>query len=397
MRLKPDTLALTLLLALLTSLGPLTTDMYLPSLPDITHLLDASVAQTQYTLSVFLVGFASGQLIYGPISDRVGRRRILLIALLAILLSDIACAIAPNIEVLIGARFIQGVATAGPIVLARSVVRDLYSGARAGQELALMGAVMGIVPATAPLLGSFIHQYFGWRAIFALQTLLGLLVFVIVFIALPETIRERRPERLTLRSFPRIYGGLMAEPAYRTYVAIVTMTYAGLFSFISASSFVLQGVYKWSEIEFGLAFGICSVLFISGAFTGSRTVKTLGLATSVRLGTALLSLGGLTMVALMASGLDNPFALVAAMMVYMLGVGIALPQSVAAALTFYPDRAGAASSFLGFAQMAVGAIAGIIVGHAFNDSAWPLAIALAIAGTLAMLLAFLRRHIADPS
>ncbi|MBZ0216855.1 MAG: MFS transporter, partial [Fimbriimonadaceae bacterium] len=264
-------------------------------------------------------------------------------------------------------------------------------------ELALMGAIMGIVPSTAPFIGGFIHQFFGWRATFSSQTLLCLITIAIVFLALPETLRERHPERLTLRSFPSIYSGLMAESAYRTYVAILTLTYAGLFSFISASSFVLQGVYGWSEIAFGLAFGICSLSYITGTFTGTRSVKARGLATSVRIGTALLCLGGLAMVTLMASGLDNPYALVAAMMVYMIGVGIALPQSVAAALTFYPDRAGAASSFLGFAQMAVGALAGIIVGHAFNGSAWPLAIALAVAGTLALLLAILRRDIAEPS
>jgi len=393
---KPNTYALTLVLALLTSLGPLATDMYLPSLPDITRLLDANVAQTQYTLSGFLIGFAGGQLIYGPISDRIGRRPVLVMSLGAILIADIACATSPTIEVLVVSRLVQGVATAGPIVLARSVVRDLYSGARAGQELALMGAIMGVVPATAPFLGGFIHDFLGWRATFFSQTLLCLFVLLMVFFGLPETLRERHPERLTLAVLPRIYSGLMSEPAYRSYVAIVTLSYAGLFSFISASSFVLQGVYGWSEIAFGLAFGICSVSYITGTFSGTRLVKRIGLPASVRAGAGLLAFGGAAMVMLMATGLDDPFALVGTMMIYMVGVGIAMPHSVAAALTFYPDRAGAASSLMGFVQMSVGAAIGVIVGHAFNGSAWPLAIALASAGILAFLLAVIRRQIADP-
>ncbi|MHA1523446.1 MAG: multidrug effflux MFS transporter [Alphaproteobacteria bacterium] len=396
MRLKPDTLALTALLALLTSLGPLATDMYLASLPDITWLLDASVAQTQYTLSIYLICFACGQLIYGPVADKFGRRPVLLVSLAAILIADIACAMAPQIEILILARMAQGVATAGPIVLARSIVRDLYSGARAGKEMALMGAFMGIVISTAPFLGGLVHVTLGWRATFLAQTLLCAVTLAIVIAALPETARERRTERLTLFSFPRIYAGLMAEPAYRTFVAINMLAYAGLFSFITSSSFILQGVYGWSELEFGVAFGVCSLAYICGTFLGTRLVRSLGLVAATRLATAFLSTGGLAMTLLMVLKLDNPFALLACMTVYMVGVGVALPQSAAAAMTFYPSRAGAASSLLGFVQMTGGAVAGIIVGSNLSGNAWPLAIALTLAGTLAMAIAVSHKDIASP-
>ncbi len=162
--LKPDTLALTVVLALLTALGPLSTDMYLPSLPAIAAGLNATTGQTQLTLSAFLLGFAAGQFFYGPISDRVGRKPVLLFGLGLFTLASLVCALSPNIETLIGARFLQALGASGPIVLGRAIVRDFYEGPRAGRELSRMGTIMGVVPALAPILGGIIERFFGWQA-----------------------------------------------------------------------------------------------------------------------------------------------------------------------------------------------------------------------------------------
>ncbi len=155
--LRPGTFALTVLLAALTAIGPLTTDMYLPSLPDIARLLDASTAQTQLTISSYLVGFAVGQIFYGPLADRHGRKPVLLGAMALYCAASLACALSTSIEMLIAARALQALGGAGGIVLARAIVRDLYSGARAGRELSLIGAVMALAPVLAPLLGGVLQ------------------------------------------------------------------------------------------------------------------------------------------------------------------------------------------------------------------------------------------------
>src|SRR5215210_3235221 len=189
--LKPDTLALTAVLALLTALGPLSTDMYLPSLPAIAQNFRAGPAQTQLTLSVFLLGFAVGQFVYGPVSDKTGRRPVLLFGLGLFLLATLACAAATSIEALIAARFVQALGASGPIVLGRAMVRDLYDGARAGRELSRMGSIMGLVPAIAPIFGGVLHEVFGWRSTFMASVLFGGALAAVVSTRLPETIRTR--------------------------------------------------------------------------------------------------------------------------------------------------------------------------------------------------------------
>ncbi len=388
MQLKPDTLALTLLLALLTSLGPLATDMYLPSLPVIAEDFGASISGVQITLSLFLIGFAAGQLIYGPIADRFGRRPVLITGLGIVLLADLACTLSPSIDVLMWSRFLQGVGTAGPIVLARSVIRDLYSGKRTGEELAKVAALMGFVPAVAPAIGSVIHVAFGWRMIFLSQTALVVLALLVVVVALPETNRNKRPEPLTLSSFPKIYMGLGQNKRYLVYVAGICFAYAGLFSFISVSSFVLQSIYGWSPLAFGIAFGACSLAYVAGTWLSRGFARNRGINATIRAGSLMLVASGGTMTALLATGIDDPYSITAAMMINMAGIGFTLPHNVAGGLSLFPERAGAASSFLGFSQMASGAVVGILVGYLTSDSAWPMAIAILLSGLLAALVSW---------
>lgn len=387
MPLKPDTLALTALLALLTALGPLATDMYLPSLPGLTVVFATSVSVTQLTLSLFLAGFAAGQLIYGPIADRAGRRPVLLASLAIVLAADVACTLAPSIEALIVARLAQGIGTAGPIVLARAIVRDLYAGARAGQELSRMGTIMGFVPALAPFLGSLIHAAFGWRMTFGVQAGLALAIAAMVYVALPETIAQRRrTDPLTLAAFARTYAGLMQDRVYRLFVAAAAAIYCGLFAFISVSSFVLQQVYGQSEIAFGISFGLCALSYVVGTMAGTRLVARVGIVRCVTLGAAVMSAGGGVMLVLALAVASHAAEIVGPMMLFMVGLGIGFPQSIAGAMMPYPERAGAASSLLGFVQMTTAAALGVLVAAAFNDTGVPLAVAVFALGSVALLL-----------
>ena len=208
--LRPGSIALTVLLALLTAIGPLSTDMYLPSLPRIVDDFGSSIARVQLTLSVFLVGFATGMLVYGPLADRYGRRPILIAGLTILLVGTLACAIAPTVETLIAGRFIQALGGAGPVILARSIVRDLYEGPRAGQELARMGAIMGVVPAIAPTIGGLLDGIGGWRSSFVFTlAFAGFLAFVAV-------------TRLPNGSAPS-GGSLMSGPGNRKVRSAVTL------------------------------------------------------------------------------------------------------------------------------------------------------------------------------
>ncbi|HEV2559607.1 MAG TPA: multidrug effflux MFS transporter [Microvirga sp.] len=384
--LKPDTLAMTAALALLTALGPLSTDMYLPSLPAIAADLGATTAGAQLTLSAFLLGFAVGQFVYGPVSDRVGRKPVLLFGLGLFLLASVACALAPTIETLVGARFVQALGASGPIVLGRAIVRDLYEGARAGRELSRMGTIMGVVPAVAPVFGGLLHEAFGWRANFVATLVFGAALAGLVWARLPETIRAKAPERISFAVILRGFGRLLAHPGYRVYVALSALTYGGLFAFISGSSFVLQGVYGLGEIAYGFSFAFVVVGFMTGTTLAQRLVTRLGLDRTIRAGVAALATGGGLMLALVAAGVPSSLAVTAPMALYGVGVGLTLPQSMASAMMPFPDRAGAASSLLGICQMTFAALLGIGVGQALGASALPLPLAVAAVGGLALVL-----------
>jgi DHA1 family bicyclomycin/chloramphenicol resistance-like MFS transporter len=270
---RPDTFALTALLGLLTALGPLSTDMYLPSLPMMTVQLGSTPAEAQLTLSAFLVGFASTQVFYGPLSDRYGRRPVLLTGLAIFVVASAACAIAETMPMLIAARFVQALGASGPIVLARAVARDLYSGRRAGQELALMATVMGIVPMLAPTVGGVLEISFGWRSVFAVIVAVGIALFAVVAARLPETLQKSAADPLTPFGMIRLFGRLLREPRYVVYVALVCFAYGGVFVYVSVSSFVLQGLYGLSPIGFGVSFGLCSIGYIGGTLVAGASIQ----------------------------------------------------------------------------------------------------------------------------
>lgn len=397
--LKAGTLALTVLLALLQAAGPISTDTYLPSLPAIALRLNASVATAQLTLSVFLVGFAIAQIVYGPFSDRFGRKPVLVTALSLFAVATLACALATSIEMLIAARFLQALGAAGPVVLSRSIVRDLYEGRRAGTEMSRMATIMGLMPAIAPTFGGLIDALFGWRAVFLAVFLLGAVILAAVIFKLPETVRERTETPLTVRTFFGGFGPVISDAGYRVHVAIVCFTYAGIFTFVSASSFVFQNLYGMSSVGFGLVFGICALAYVSGTLIGQRLLQRLGVAAALGIGCAFLAVGGIAMVLALAVGFDRPLGIIIPSMIYMAGVGQAMPQAMAGALMPFSKGAGAASSLLGFTQMVFSASVGVAVGIAMGSTAWPMALFLCACGIAAALTHALSRRIraAGPS
>ena len=383
--LRPDTIALTALLALLTAFGPVATDMYIPSMPDIGRSLDASALAVQLTLSAYLVAFAAGQVIYGPISDRYGRKPVLLAALALFCTASLACALASSIEMLIAARALQALGGCGAIVLPRAIVRDLYAGERAGRELSRMGAIMSFAPVIAPLIGAVVQAELGWQANFLIIVAAGLAATVVAWRSLPETLQHRPAARISFASTLQSYRAIIAHRAFLAHLGIVACSYAGLFAWISGSPFVLQNLYGLSPIGFGIAFAGASLGSVTGGAVATSLVTRVGLDRTIGLGTLALAVGGLAMVAGQALEFAPIASLVLSMVVYQIGLMLALPQAIAGAMTPFPDRAGTASSLVGVTQQISAAALGTAVGHAAGYSAWPLAGAVAAMGCLSFL------------
>ena len=308
-------------------------------------------------------------------------------------MASLACAAAPNIEMLLTARAVQALGSSGAIVLARAIVRDLYSGARAGRELSLMGAIMALAPVGAPMLGGVLQSAFGWRSHFVVQCAFGLIAALVVWRKLPETLRMRAPEPLSFGAIGRSYAVILRNRAFLAYCAMLSVSFAGVFAWISGSSFVLQEIYGLSALSFGLAFAAASGGYLAGTALAARFVTRVGLDRTIGIGALALAIGGIAAMVPLAIGSTSATPLVAAMALYAVGMGLTQPQTIAGALMPFPERAGAASSLVGVSQMTVAAIAGIGVGHALGSSAWPVAWPLAVAGCLTLLLWFVSRGV----
>jgi DHA1 family bicyclomycin/chloramphenicol resistance-like MFS transporter len=359
--------------------------MYLPSLPAIAHAFNTSTAGTQLTISSYLIGFAIGQLIYGPISDRYGRKPVLLGAVAVFCAASFGCMVSTSIEMLIAFRTVQALGGCGGVVLARAVVRDLYSGARAGRELSLISMVMALAPVVAPLIGGVLQTGFGWRANFVVLTATGLMIAAAVWWRLPETLAQRA-EAASPVAIARTFGGFLRDGSFIAHAGLVVLVFSGLFAWISASAFVLQDLYGLSSLAFGIVFAIGSAGFLVGSAVASHYVGRLGLDRVIGLGVVAQAIGGLLMVAALLIGLRSAMSLVAPMAIYLAGLGLVLPQAIAGAMQPYRDRAGAASSLLGFFQQTGAALCGVVVGQLLGDSAWPMAAAVALTGIASLVL-----------
>jgi DHA1 family bicyclomycin/chloramphenicol resistance-like MFS transporter len=360
------------LLSALVALGPISTDLYLPSLPILADAFAAPVPAVQATLSVFLAGFALGMLAYGPISDRIGRRPAAIGALVLYLAASVACALAPSIEALIAWRFVQSLGAAGGPVLARAIVRDLYERETAARVLAYTTMAMALAPALGPVLGGFLTEWLGWRANFWALTGAAAAILAAVLATLGETNRVRDPTATRPSRLAANYRALLSHRAFAGYMLVVAFVYSGIFVFISGSSFVLMDGLGLSPQAYGFAFGGVVCGYIVGTFGATRLTRRLGVDRTIRLGTAVCCAGGLALLLAALAAPPSVAGLVGPYVLFMIGAGLTLPNAFAGGIGPFPEKAGAASALMGFTQMAVGALAGILVGQLTDRTALPL-------------------------
>jgi DHA1 family bicyclomycin/chloramphenicol resistance-like MFS transporter len=277
-------------------------------------------------------------------------------------------------------------------VIGRAVVRDLYGPLDSGRMLAYMGTAMALVPALAPSLGGVLEVAFGWRANFVALAVFGSLVLALTWFGLPESLRERDPTATRPGRVVRNFATLLRHRVFLGCTLAVSAVFAGLFSFISGSPFVLIEVLGLAPDRFGLAFLVAVVGFMGGSFLSGRLLRRLGTPRLVTAGCALCLVGGVSMALLALAGVVSLAAILVPCWFYFSGAGLAVPVGFAAALAPFPRMAGSASSLLGFLQMGLGGAAGMAVGRFHDGTPWPMALAMALSGCLALLACALLRN-----
>ena len=382
---RTDSRIITAIVTVLVAFGAISTDLYLPSLPAIAVQFEAGAGAVQLTLSVFLLGFALSQLIYGPLSDRFGRRPVLLAGLALYVVASLACAAADSLSLLILARFCQAVGACSGVVLGRAIVRDLHEPAQAAKVLSYIATAMALAPALGPIIGGYVESWLGWRANFLLLVGFGGLTWLACIALLPETNSRRNPEATRVGRSLAIYRELAGHPLYRGYVLVCAFAYSGIFAFISGSSFLLIEVLGLPPERFGLCFAAVVAGYMLGAFASGRLTLRLGLERLVAVGAGIALLGGLLAAGLTLLGKPSVLGLVGPVFVFLIGAGLMLPNAMAGAMGPFPERAGAASALLGFVQMVFAAGLGILVGQLHDESGRGMTFAIAAVGLGALL------------
>jgi DHA1 family bicyclomycin/chloramphenicol resistance-like MFS transporter len=367
---------ITFMLGALSAVPPLSMDMYLPALPDVTRTLHSSATSGQLTLTACLTGMALGQLVVGPMSDRWGRRKPLLIGLLVYVLASVCCAVAPDAGLLIGCRLLQGLAGAAGIVIARAVVRDLYDGLEMARFFSTLLLVSSLAPVVAPILGGQVLRFTAWRGVFLVLAAIGVALTALVWRRLPETLPPERRRGGGVLGALFIMRGLLADRVFAGYVMVNGFAYGALFSYIAASPFVIQGIYGASPQTFSLLYGLNSLgMMIVGRINGKLLVGRVRLDRALGAGLSVIAVAG-TVLLLVAQGVFGDAGTVpvaCCLFVMISALGLVLPNTNALALMRTPHAAGSASALVGTSCFAMGAVATLLVGIAGKGTALPMA------------------------
>ena len=383
---RPGAARTALTLGAFVAIGPLTIAMYLPALPAITEDLLTTSATVQLTLTGTLVGLALGQLVLGPLSDAYGRRGPLLAGTALHVLASLLILVAPNIAVLGGLRLLQGVGAAAGAVIALAVVRDLYTGRAAATMLSRLFLVLGAAPVLAPTIGGELLRFTDWRGVFVVLAGYGLLMLAVGWATLRETLPPERRSSTGARGTLRIYRGLLRDRTYVGLVLVAGLTMAGLFSYVSGSSFVYQGEFGLDEQQFGLLFGAGAFWLIAATQLNPLLLRRWSPQQLLVAGTVAGALAGAVLVVLAGTRTGGLPAVTASLWAVLFACGLALPNAPALALSRHGEAAGSAAALLGAVQFGIGAVVSPVVGLLGNDA---VAIGLVVVAALTLAIVVL--------
>lgn len=372
-----------LILGGLTAFGPLSIDMYLPALPGMAGDLSAANSLVQLTLAAFVIGLGAGQLVAGPLSDAFGRRKPLLVGVALYITASVLCAFSPSIEVLIGARALQAFGAAAGIVVARATVRDLFSGIAMSRFFSALMLVTGVAPILAPIIGGQLLTVTSWRGIFAALAAFGGVLLLVSALALPETLPQmsRRPARIG--GVLRTYLSLLRHRAFLGSALTIGLGFAGMFTYISASSFVLQDIYGLDPQAYSFAFGGGAIGLVIMTQVNGRLVGRFSQRGLLRTGLLAGTTAGVVATVAAVAGLGLPILLPAVYLV-VCSNGMVMPNAMALAMSDHPDKAGSASALLGVLQFLIAGASSPLIALFGESSAVPMVALMAAFFALAL-------------
>lgn len=382
---KPQSTAVIITLAAAVALGPLSTDMYLPSLPNLTTVFDTTVDRVQITLSVFLYGFAFAQLVYGPLADRFGRKPIMLAGLALFIIASVGCVQSSTIEELILFRFLQALGACGGPVLGRTMVRDIHGPVNAAKVLSMMGSIMALAPAIAPVIGGYMVVWFEWSSTFIFLCCYAVIAFLLITFKVPESLARENRSSLKPLVILNNFWTLLKHREYIGYSLCCSFIFSGLFAFLSGAPFVLIDFFNVPAQHSGIFYAVASCGFLSGTLIAQRIGSRVGINGVLKRGTTLAVISGLTMLLPALFDLHNLWLTTITQICYMVGVGMVMPQAMAGALAPFSTMAGTASSLLGFTQSLIAASVGMLVGHYHSGTPTTMALSIALMGSLSLL------------
>ncbi len=381
-------------LALLLSIQPVTTDLYLPALPALTRSLGAPVASAQLTLSALLLAFGCSQLVWGPLSDRFGRRPVLLAGLALYTAASVGSALAASMELLVLWRTLQGAAMGAAVMCARAILRDLYTPLAGARVMSRALTGLGAIACLCAPIGGALTDTLGWRAALLALTVYGALTLAVVALRMPETLQRPDPHALRPAAFARNWALVLRSPTFWAFSLLTTASYGGLFTFLAASSFVYIEVLGVQRTHYGLMLLSSAGAYLVGTLLCRRLLAVFSLRRTVALGAVLSLAGGWLMLAAALAGWHTAGALLPPFYLFMLGHGIHQPCGQTGAVGPFPQTAGVASALNGFMMMLAAFAIGLWLGRALNGTVWPLAGGLALWSTLVAMVAWtlVQRH-----
>ncbi|KQU35982.1 multidrug effflux MFS transporter [Rhodococcus sp. BP-316] len=380
----PSRLRTILVLGALVALGPLTIDVYLPALPAITEDLGSTDAAVQFTLTGTLIGLAVGQLVIGPLSDSLGRRRPLIAGTMIHIVASLLCMIAPTVGVLGVTRALQGFGAAAAMVIAIAIVRDLFDGRAAATVMSRLVLVMGVAPIVAPSLGSLVLIHGSWRGVFAGLAVVGAALMLVAMFLLKETLPEERRRPNEFLPVLRTYGSLLGDRRFVVLVLVAGLGMSALFAYISGSSFVLQDGYGLGEQQFALVFGIGAVALISASQLNVLALQRFTPQRIVTVALVAMAASGAALIITTTTGFGGIVGFMVPVLFVLASAGFVMPNSPALALSRHGEAAGTAAALLGAAQFGIGALIAPLVGVLGNDGP-AMAIAMTGGATIALL------------
>ena len=344
-----------LILALLLGIQPVTTDLYLPALPTLTEGFAASMPQAQLTLTALLLAFGLSQLLWGPLSDRFGRRPVLLWGMGAYGLASVGCALAPSMDMLILWRTLQGVAMGAAVMAARAVVRDLYQPLEGARVMSQALTGLGVIACACAPLGGLLTDHWGWRPALMVLALFGLVTWVLLALKFKETLAQANPRALEPVALIKAWGVILRNPTFRAYCALSSASYLGLFTFLAASSFVFVRQFGLSKTHYGLLMLSMSFSYIVGTFICRWLLLRMSVQKCVALASCFTLAGGISLTVLAYAGQDQswygPWAVMGPVYLFMLAHGVHQPCGQSGAVAPFPRMAGTASALNGFLMM----------------------------------------------